>query len=41
MILHQVLFEALNMCIHIDEFCSEENMRAACRLLGTFVSAKE
>ncbi|CAD7947030.1 unnamed protein product [Amoebophrya sp. A25] len=36
-----VIFEAVNLAIHLDDCCPEELTRSACALLGTCVSAKE
>jgi len=38
---HSVLFEAMNLVVHLDTMCDVENLKSATTLLGGFVSSKE
>eukprot|EP00397_Hematodinium_sp_SG-2012_P002517 GEMP01002524.1.p1 GENE.GEMP01002524.1~~GEMP01002524.1.p1 ORF type:complete len:950 (+),score=180.35 GEMP01002524.1:203-3052(+) len=38
---HSVLFEAMNLIVHLDVMCDVDNLRTATDLLGGFVSSKE
>jgi len=38
---HSVLFEAMNLVVHLDTMCDQDNLKHATNLLGGFVSSKE
>jgi len=38
---NSVLFEAINLVIHLENFCTGENQENSIKLLGSFISAKE